>query len=348
MRRTANSRSASLAPPRRGKEMVDQIMAFAETRAAGHGVVNLGRAMETSHELIASSMHPGAMLEIDMPQDTLLTRGNEVQVVQMIANLVSNGRDALDGGGGLIEIQATAATDAEIERLRRLSNLPYELVEGEPEPGRRYARLTVSDSGRGIKPEIIGRVFEPFFSTKGRERGTGLGLAVVHGVIRAHGGFCHLKSVPGKGTAFHVYLPLVDEPARMAAISGPGAQLGRVLIVDDEADMADMLSIGLERLGYATVAVQTPLMALEAIEEDPAAFDTLLTDQQMPAMSGMDLIRAAKRAAPHLRAILCTGNAAGMKEAELRSGGADAVLYKPVEIQAVAAAINPQPQNDVP
>ena len=335
-----------LGATRRGKDMVDQIMAFAETRTAGHGVVNLGRAMETSREILASSMHPGAMLEIELPQDTLLTRGNEVQVVQMITNLVSNGRDALDGGGGAIEVQADAATDAEIERLRRLSNLSHELVVGEPEPGRRYARLTVSDSGRGIKPEIIGRVFEPFFSTKGRQRGTGLGLAVVHGVIRAHDGFCHLKSEPGKGTAFHIYLPLADEPAPTAAESGPGTQLGRVLIVDDEADMADMLSIGLERLGYATVAVQTPLTALEAIKEDPSAFDTLLTDQQMPLMTGIDLIRAAKRVAPHLRTILCTGNAAGMTQAELLSGGADAVLYKPVEIQSVAAAISRKARDD--
>jgi CheY-like chemotaxis protein len=199
----------------------------------------------------------------------------------------------------------------------------------------------VRDSGQGIPPDIIDRIFEPFYSTKGRQRGTGLGLAVVHGVIRSHGGFCHLRSVVGKGTVFNVYLPLADDGMVAAPAAANGGGLGRVLIVDDEAEIADVLSIGLEHLGYATVAVQDPLTALVAIEEDPHAFDMLLTDLQMPMMSGLELIRKARQAAPHLRAILCTGNAAGMTEADALSQGADAVLYKPIEIQLVAKALGP-------
>lgn len=128
-----------------------------------------------------------------------------------------------------------------------------------------------------------------------------------------------------------------------AIANGDGA--GRILIVDDDAEIADMLSIGLERLGYVTVAVQDPLTALVAIEEDPLAFDTLLTDLQMPMMSGLDLIQKVRQAAPHLRTILCTGDAAGMTEAEALSLGADAVLYKPIEIQLVAKVLRPQPAN---
>ena len=123
-------------------------------------------------------------------------------------------------------------------------------------------------------------------------------------------------------------------------VSGEG---WRVLIVDDETEMADMLSIVLERLGFATVAVQSPFPALAAIEEDPDAFDALLTDQQMPLMSGMDLIQEAKRVAPGLRAVLCTGNLAEMTEAQALAGGADAVLYKPVDIRAIAEALRPRP-----
>lgn len=119
----------------------------------------------------------------------------------------------------------------------------------------------------------------------------------------------------------------------------------RVLIVDDETEMADMLSIVLERLGFATVAVQSPFPALAAIEEDPEAFDALLTDQQMPLMSGMELIQEAKRVAPNLRAVLCTGNLAGLTEAQALEGGADAVLHKPVDIQAIAEALRPRPES---
>ncbi len=320
----------------RGKDMVDQIMAFAETRAVSQGVADLRQVVEHSRELLAPSMYSGAVLETELPQSALLVCGNDVQIGQMINNLIINGRDALDGGGGEILIEAEAASEVEIESFRKFSNSPFERLIGEPAHAIRYARLSVRDSGNGIAPEIIDRIFEPFFSTKGRQRGTGLGLAVVHGVIRSHGGFCHLRSAKGKGTAFTIYLPLADGGAAEAPSPTKGGGLGRVLIVDDESEIADMLSIALERLGYATVAVQDPLTALVAIEEDPYAFDTLLTDLQMPLMSGMELIRKARESAPHLRAILCTGNASGVTEAEVRSQGADALLFKPVEIQLLA------------
>ena len=114
----------------------------------------------------------------------------------------------------------------------------------------------------------------------------------------------------------------------------------RVLIVDDESDIADMLSIGLERLGYQTVAVQNPVAALAAIAEDPTAFDTLLTDQLMPLMRGTELIREAKRIAPALRAVLYTANAEGLTEAQALNDGADAVIYKPLGIQTVAEVVS--------
>jgi signal transduction histidine kinase/ActR/RegA family two-component response regulator len=331
-----------LSASKRGKDMVDQIMAFAETRAVTHGVANLGRTVQASQELLASSMHPGAMLEVDLPETPILVRGNEVQIGQLITNLAANGRDALNGSGGVVEIAVGIAPEDEIGRLRDISNRAEERLVGEPVPARRYARLSVSDSGSGISPAILDRIFEPFFSTKGRQRGTGLGLAVVHGVVRAHDGFCHVISETGKGTIFSIYLPLIDGTAISTGLSGGGQfRPCRVLIVDDETDMADMLSIGLERLGFQTVAVHNPLVALAAIEEDPSAFDTLLTDQLMPAMRGIELIREAKRVAPGLRAVLCTGNAEKMSEMEAKGLGADAVIYKPVEIQAVAEAVGP-------
>jgi signal transduction histidine kinase/ActR/RegA family two-component response regulator len=330
-----------LSASRRGKDMVDQIMAFAETQAVTHGVANLGRTVQASRDLLAHSMHPGAMLEAELPETPVLVRGNEVQIGQLVANLVTNARDALDGRGGVIEIGVNIASGHEIEKLRSFSDIASERLVGEPVPQARYARLSVGDSGGGIPPKILDRIFEPFFSTKGRQRGTGLGLAVVHGVVRAHDGFCHVKSEPGKGTVFSIYLPLIKDDLRAAALTD-NRRLNpcRVLIVDDEADIADMLSIGLERLGFHTVAVMNPVAALAAIEEDPTAFDTLLTDQLMPVMHGTDLIRQAKRVAPALRAVLCTANAEKMTEAEALNLGADAVIYKPVEIQTLAEVLS--------
>jgi len=329
-----------LAASKRGKEMVEQIMAFGEARAVSLGVTNLGRTVSNSGELLAESMPSGVMLEITCDDETpLLVRGNEVQIGQLIINLITNGRDALKSGEGRVRVEAARATPEEIEALLLRADNPGERLVGDPHPGRAYARLTVSDSGTGIPAEIMDRIFEPFFSTKGRQRGTGLGLAVVHGVIRAHAGFCHLKSVVGTGTQFDVYLPLLDEQPASAPAGRGRLKPCRVLIVDDEVDMADMLSIGLERLGFQTVTVQNPVLALAAIEEDPSAFDALLTDQIMPGMHGTDLIREARLRAPRLRTILCTAYVEHTAESERLALMADAVVYKPVEIQTVAEAL---------
>jgi signal transduction histidine kinase len=329
-----------LAASKRGKEMVEQIMAFGEARAVTPGVTNLGRIVRKSRELLAESMPSGARLEIACDDEPpLLIRGNEVQIGQLITNLIMNGRDALKGGEGRVRVEAARAPAEEIEALLRRPDNPGERLMGDPRPGRAYARLTVSDGGAGIPPEIMDRIFEPFFSTKGRQRGTGLGLAVVHGVIRAHAGFCHLRSTPGAGTRFDIYLPLLDEQPASLPAEGPRLRPCRVLIVDDEVDMADMLSIGLERMGFQTVTAHNPVLALAAIEEDPGAFDALLTDQIMPGMHGTDLIREARLVAPRLRTILCTAYVEHSAETERLAFMADAVVYKPVEIQVVAQAI---------
>ncbi|HET6608085.1 MAG TPA: ATP-binding protein [Rhodopila sp.] len=329
-----------LAASKRGKEMVEQIMAFGEARAGASGITNLGRIVRKSRELLAESMSSGAGLEIACDDEPpLLIRGNEVQIGQLITNLIMNGRDALKGGEGQVRVEAARATPKEIEALLRRPDNPGERLVGDPRLSCAYARLTVSDGGAGIPAEIMDRIFEPFFSTKGRQRGTGLGLAVVHGVIRAHAGFCHLRSAAGVGTRFDIYLPLLDEQTASLPAGTVRPRPCRVLIVDDEVDMADMLSIGLERMGFQTVTAHNPMLALAAIEEDPGAFDALLTDQIMPGMHGTDLIREARRVAPRLRTILCTAYVDHSAETERLAFMADAVVYKPVEIQIVAQAI---------
>src|SRR5262249_28033564 len=153
----------------------------------------------------------------------------------------------------------------------------------------------IADTAGGIPSAILDRIFEPFFTTKGRQRGTGLGLAVVHGVIESHGGACHVASRQGEGTTFSVYLPLRSSPV----IETPSRQRSplelhgneRVLIVDDEPDIVDMLSTGLERLGYDAVGVTDPLEALAAFQEDSTAWDVVVTDEVMAPMRGLELIR---------------------------------------------------------
>jgi signal transduction histidine kinase/ActR/RegA family two-component response regulator len=329
-----------LAASKRGKQMVEQIMTFGEDRGVSLETVDLGRTVRNSEALLAEAMPPGARLDVNCrDEEPLLVRGNEVQIGQLITNLVTNGRDALKAGEGWVRIEAMRAPPQEIEALRRCADNPDERRVGLLRSDCAYARLSIQDSGAGIPAEIMDRVFEPFFSTKNRQRGTGLGLAVVHGVIRAHAGFCHLRSTVGAGTQFDIYLPLLAEEAAAASASSIRWAACRVLIVDDDEDMADMLSIGLERLGFQTVTVQDPQLALAAIREDPCAFDALLTDQIMPGMHGTELIREARLVAPGLRTIICTAYVEHAAEPGKLMFVADAVVHKPVEIQTVAEAI---------
>jgi signal transduction histidine kinase len=327
-----------LSASQRGKDMVEQIMAFGDAKAVTLGVANLGRVIRNCQEMLAETMPPGTRLEVVCADETpLLVRGNDIQIGQLVTNLIANGRDALKTGEGWVRIEAMRAPPADVEALIRREDNDRQRLLGAPQADRAYARLTVSDSGAGVPAEIMDRIFEPFFSTKGRQRGTGLGLAVVHGVIRAHAGFCDLRSMPGQGTSFATYLPLLEEEAH--DLPGGHVKPCRVLIVDDEVDMADMLSIGLERLGFQTVTVQNPLLALAAIEEDPSAFDAMLTDQIMPGMHGTELIRRVREVAPHLHTVLCTAYVEHADQSQRLTETADAVLYKPVEIQAVAEAL---------
>ena len=187
------------------------------------------------------------------------------------------------------------------------------------------------------------KIFEPFFTTKGRHRGTGLGLAVVHGVVESTGGVCQVQTLPGEGTVFSIYFPLVGGAAltEVPKVSGPRNLRGRerVLIVDDERDIADMMAIGLERLGYETVGVNDPLEALSAIAEDPQAFDIVITDQVMPALRGLDLIKKLKEIKPEIKAVLCTGYSDGANEQVSRAAGADAFFHKPVDARELAPTL---------
>ena len=164
----------------------------------------------------------------------------------------------------------------------------------------------------------------------------------MHGVVESAGGVCRLTSLPGEGTSFSIYFPLASEAAAdTGQLHQPTMLRGneRILIVDDEPDIADMLAIGLERLGYVTVGVIDPLEALAAFQEDPQAFDAVVTDQVMPGLRGLDLIRRLKELRPEIKAILCTGYSDGANAELSRSAGADAYFHKPVDAIQIAHQI---------
>jgi CheY-like chemotaxis protein len=184
-----------------------------------------------------------------------------------------------------------------------------------------YARITVSDNGIGIPKENIDKIFEPYFTTKEKGEGTGLGLSVVHGIIKAHNGYITAYSEPGKGTTFHVYLPIIQKAsAKTIAQNNEPLPIGseRILLVDDELPIIKMQQQILKRLGYSVTTRTNSVEALEAFRSSPDQFDLVITDMAMPNMTGDTLTREVKSIRPDIPMILCTGFSTNIQFKEIR------------------------------
>jgi signal transduction histidine kinase/ActR/RegA family two-component response regulator len=326
----------------RGRDIIAQIRTFARAEGTERKIVDLIRLARQDANLVSVSLPKSTRLRFDAPNGDLPVFGSEALLTQLISNLCINASEALEGHPGEVRMSAERASANELERLRSGIASPGERLVGELGPSNDYACLRVSDLAGGISDANLDRIFEPFFTTKGRQRGTGLGLAVVHGVVESHGGACHVVSRLGEGTAFSVYLPLrtspVAEPPRYRA---PQDLQGRerILIVDDEQDIVDMLSIGLERLGYETVGVTDPVEALAAFQEDPTAWDIVVTDEVMPQMRGLEFVRMLKSVRPEIKVVLCTGYSDTTNGDIAPASGIDAFLLKPVDAANIAAKL---------
>ncbi len=332
----------------KGKELTDEILAFARTSSVERMPIDLAQVVAGSPEVIPAETEGAARLTVLTPQERLSVSGNAAQLMQLIQNLVVNARHACEGNGGEVTVSAGRAERREVQQLIYSSDGRNERLLGMPDAAREYCYVRVADNGHGIAPENLDRIFEPFFTTKGRRRGSGLGLAVVHRVVEAHGGCCHVRSETGKGTEFTIYLPLLQEaagarpaPAEGAAGASPAATHGteRVLIVDDDIDVAEAMMAGLKQLGYSATVFDDPQAALAAIRRAPDAYDVLVTDQGMPGMQGIDLVRAVRSVDNGMKIVLCSGaDEAGFEQAAM-AAGADAILHKPLGTADVAHRI---------
>ncbi|HEV8547930.1 MAG TPA: ATP-binding protein, partial [Polyangiaceae bacterium] len=198
---------------------------------------------------------------------------------------------------------------------------------------RRYARITVTDTGEGMAPETLKHIFEPFFTTKLPGEGTGLGLAVVHGIVRDHEGAITVDSEPGRGSTISVYLPeheaaLIEErTARSELRRGRGE---RVLFVDDEAVLCRSVSSLLERLGYSVTARSDPGEALDLFRKSPQAFDVVLTDLTMPGLTGVDIAREVQKLCPEKPVLMMSGFHSTWTPEALRAVGVVELIRKPL------------------
>ena len=307
-----NIRSAAL----RSAELTDQLMTYAGR--GGIATTRLAPAPLVAELLRISqpAMSPNTSIVVEIPNDLVL-RGDPSQVRQVLLNLVGNAREALGERGGTITIAGS------IIRL-----------DGRPDPddvvaanAGNYVMLEVADDGPGIGGEARRRIFEPFFTTK--SSGSGLGLASVVGIVRAHGGGLRLVSAPGNGARFQVMLPAAMTPTRQAAVTEPTGTR-TVLVIDDEDLVREVVARMIEDLGYAAITAADGLAGLAVI--DRQTIDAVLVDLTMPAMSGLDVISAVRARQPSLPVVLCSGYARGGTRNVVH---ADAYLPKPFRLEAL-------------
>jgi len=260
------------------------------------------------------------------------------QMYQVLMNLCSNAEHAMRATRGVLEVRLTA-----VEVTADFAALHPPL---QPGP---HVCLTVQDTGHGMAPEILARIFEPFFTTKGVGEGTGLGLAVVYGIVTEHGGAIAVQSRLGHGTTIDVYLPRSDHAAvdgHVEAVLRHGT--GRILFVDDEVTLVHIARAMLERLGYHVVAYTSSAEALAAFRASPLDFDLVITDQTMPQMTGEALARELRSIRPDIPIILCTGFSHMVTAERAAVLDIQAYLHKPLLIQTLSAAIHRVlgPKND--
>jgi PAS domain S-box-containing protein len=313
----------------RAKELVRQILTFSRQNDHQPIVMDLAPVVKESLKLLRASVPK--TIEIQHKIDGACTvLADPTQMQQVVMNLCTNAAQAMQQRGGVLDLVVEAV------QLDENAVKDYFGIA----PGK-YVMLRVSDTGEGIEPGIVGKIFDPFFTTKGAGEGTGMGLSVVHGIVKSSGGAVTVDSKKGNGSTFKVFLPKVeqavhDEPT---AIQSMPTGKERILFVDDEETLVNIGENMLTRLGYRVKTRTSSIEALAAFEHNPDAYDLVMTDMTMPNMTGEGLAKEILRIRPNMPIIICTGFSHQMDQEKALAMGIRAFVMKPFVLKEVAETI---------
>jgi PAS domain S-box-containing protein len=320
----------ALIAAKRAKDLVKQILAFSRQTDEERMPVKAALVAKEALKFLRATIPTTIEIQsrIDDKSGTVLA--NSVELHQIIMNLCTNAQHAIGEQAGLLEV---AVENTEIN-LSQINDL-IELEVGS------YVRISVRDTGYGMTPDVIKRIFDPYFTTKGKGVGTGLGLAVVHGIVKKYGGTIKVESALGKGTTFQIYLPKVNisAPIKTEQPKTPTGGSERILYVDDEKMLVDIGQQALQRLGYEVVSRTSPIEALELFKAKPDFFDLVITDMTMPGMTGDALAKELMAIRPGLPVIICTGYSKTIDQERAKQIGIKALVAKPVLINEITSAV---------
>ena len=345
----------------RGRSLVRQILAFSRRTVIEKTNLMLRDPIIETKEMLRATLPTTTEIFIENGMPDAMVFADKGQLVQVLVNLCVNGSDALDGKPGSLTIMV-----AEPNRERAdLLHLP--VVTERPSPGgvetwhdpdgtghivsggvpkHSCVSLSVTDTGTGIPRAMLNKILEPFVTTKGQGKGTGLGLAVVHRIVLEHGGAMVVTTREGEGTRFEIILPLssaMDESAQAGddgdATLVKAAQTGSILVVDDDESYLLMVETALARIGHKVQSAADPTQALQIVQSRERHWDVVVTDQTMPRLRGSDLVRSVKTISPDTKCIICTGFSSGLNETEATNAGADGFMLKPYSVGELSSMV---------
>lgn len=315
----------------RARDLVQQILMFSRQSDVASKPVKVHLIAHEALKLLRASIPSNIDFKIDIDDTCQPVIADQTQIHQIILNLCSNAYHAMYRMNGVLSI-SVKEIQLTTDKVTNFVTIPADT----------YVQIKVSDTGHGMDPTLIQRIFEPFFTTKEKGLGTGMGLSVVHGIVRDHKGFIEVQSDPGKQTTFSVYLPVIkteDIKSELGHTENIPGGNEHIFLVDDEKDIVFMVKQMLEGLGYEVTTRTSSIEALQAFENQPDKYDLIITDQIMPNLSGDLLARQIKQIRPELPILLCTGFSEYYDKEKLAVNGITDIVFKPVLKIDLAKAI---------
>jgi PAS domain S-box-containing protein len=320
----------SLKSAYRARDLVSQILAFSRQGETELKPVQIDPLISEALKMLRATLPASIEIHQLIEKDAGYINADPTQIHQVLLNLSTNASYAMRDEGGILDI-SLSSVDLDEDTSKLHSNL-------QTGP---YLKLSVGDTGQGMDPKVVDRIFDPYFTTKEKGEGTGLGLAVVHGIVKSHGGVLSIQSQPKKGTTFHLFFPIIKgrTESQISAEEPLQNGRGRILFIDDEEVIADLGKKMLMKLGYEVEALTSSPEALALFQKQPDHFDLVMTDMTMPKMTGEKLAKEIMTIRPDIPIILCTGYSEQITEEKAKILGIKEFAMKPIRIHDIATTI---------